>query len=171
VVPFSSCAGGATAEDEVAQRGVLRHVAPAPGERPPLWGIGAGADRLPEDKLREGEIVAALIQAISELPVSQRAVIYLRDVRGLTAREACCALGISDGAQRVRLHRARAQVASSLHARYDAHELNMLLDRAAQARLTVEETGNPPRRQDQRAPQPLGVRTEANPRVSYLHGS
>ena len=44
----------------------------------------------------------------------QRAVITMRDLVGLSAAEVCELLDISDGNQRVLLHRARARVRTAL---------------------------------------------------------
>lgn len=51
-----------------------------------------------------------LAGAIAELPDDARAVVVLRDVRGLSTREAAAMLGISEGAVKVRLHRAHARL-------------------------------------------------------------
>ena len=48
------------------------------------------------------------------LPPDQRTVITLRDLVGLTAPEVCDLLDLSDGNQRVLLHRARARVRTAL---------------------------------------------------------
>jgi len=48
------------------------------------------------------------------LPPAQRQVIELRDVEGCSAEEVCEALGVSDGNQRVLLHRARSRVRAIL---------------------------------------------------------
>jgi RNA polymerase sigma-70 factor (ECF subfamily) len=45
----------------------------------------------------------------------------LRDVLGLSSEEACGVLGVSEGNQRVLLHRARARVRAALEAEV-AHE-------------------------------------------------
>jgi RNA polymerase sigma-70 factor (ECF subfamily) len=58
--------------------------------------------------------VAAVVDT---LPEQQRRVILLRDVAGLDGPEVADALGISEGNQRVVLHRARARVREEL-ARY-----------------------------------------------------
>ena len=50
----------------------------------------------------------------STLAPAQRVVITLRDLAGLGAEEVCGLLGISDGNQRVLLHRARANVRAAL---------------------------------------------------------
>ena len=44
------------------------------------------------------------------LPESQRAVVLMRDVEGLPARDVCDALGISEANQRVLLHRGRSRL-------------------------------------------------------------
>ena len=54
-----------------------------------------------------------------ELPDAQRTVITLRDVIGCTPEEVCEALGISQGNQRVLLHRARARVRARLERHFD----------------------------------------------------
>ena len=48
------------------------------------------------------------------LPVAQREVVVLRDVEGLSALEVATMLGVSDGNQRVLLHRARAHIRDCL---------------------------------------------------------
>jgi RNA polymerase sigma-70 factor, ECF subfamily len=68
----------------------------------------------PEDHLLWKEMLTEVHGAIAELSPMQRRVITLRDVRGLSAEEACEELGISQGNQRVLLHRARAQVRLAL---------------------------------------------------------
>ena len=65
---------------------------------------------LPESRLLARETLELVDQAIGELPPAQRTVITLRDVSGCEADEVCEALGISEGNQRVLLHRARARV-------------------------------------------------------------
>lgn len=53
-------------------------------------------------------------EAVAALPSTQRTVISLRDVEGWSGPEVAQALGISEGNQRVLLHRARAKVRVSL---------------------------------------------------------
>lgn len=74
------------------------------------WGDAPAEWRSPEARLQGGETLALIERAIAELPEAQRTVITLRDVRGLDADEVCELLGLSDGNQRVLLHRARAKV-------------------------------------------------------------
>jgi RNA polymerase sigma-70 factor (ECF subfamily) len=55
-----------------------------------------------------------IVAAVQQLPDSQRVVITLRDLEGWAPDEVCEALGISDGNQRVLLHRARSRVREAL---------------------------------------------------------
>ena len=68
----------------------------------------------PETNLLSAELRAQLVGAIDRLPPAQRAVITLRDVVGLTTDEACAALGVSVGNERLLLHRARAGVRAAI---------------------------------------------------------
>ena len=60
--------------------------------------------------------VAAAERAIDGLPPRQRTVVLLRDVLGWTAAEVRDALDLSDGNERVLLHRGRSAVRRSLEA-------------------------------------------------------
>ena len=53
---------------------------------------------------------------IETLPASQRAVLIMRDVEGLSAEETCAALSLSAENQRVLLHRARAKLRNLVEA-------------------------------------------------------
>jgi RNA polymerase sigma-70 factor (ECF subfamily) len=75
---------------------------------PDEWGT------TPEQMLLSGETRAFIDAAIQQLRPSQREVITLRDVQGLSAPEACEILGISEANQRVLLHRARSKVRMAL---------------------------------------------------------
>jgi len=68
----------------------------------------------PEQQLLAQETLQHLRAAIEGLPESQRAVIQLRDVEGWSAEEVCEALCVSEGNQRVLLHRARSRVRREL---------------------------------------------------------
>jgi len=71
-------------------------------------------DADPETGLLSAELRQHLLRAVDELSPDQRAVITLRDLIGLTAPEVCDLLELSDGNQRVLLHRARARVRTAL---------------------------------------------------------
>ena len=68
----------------------------------------------PESRLLAGELRSRLLEAVDALPARQRAVITLRDIVGLPAEEVASLLEVSDGNQRLLLHRARARVRSQL---------------------------------------------------------
>jgi RNA polymerase sigma-70 factor (ECF subfamily) len=69
---------------------------------------------LPEEQLLAEETLARVREAIAGLPARQQEVILLRDVEGWEPEEVSEALGITDGNQRVLLHRARSKVRNEL---------------------------------------------------------
>jgi len=71
---------------------------------------------LPEESVLGREMRVTLDALIDALPPRQRAVLVLRDVEGLSAAEACEALGLSDANHRVLLHRARCRERTHLEA-------------------------------------------------------
>jgi RNA polymerase sigma-70 factor, ECF subfamily len=75
---------------------------------PPRW------DDMPEERLVSRETRSVIEKAIAELPPVQQAVIALRDVEGWDSAEVCELLGLSEGNQRVLLHRARTRVRAAL---------------------------------------------------------
>lgn len=77
---------------------------------PQSWGAA------PEEAALAGETRRYLAQALATLPASQREVITLRDVEGLSAQEVCNILGVSEINQRVLLHRARSKARQALGA-------------------------------------------------------
>jgi len=106
-VPFSSLGDPdpdepAVDADRFADTGV-------PGRGP--WATPPRAlDRVPEERLLAREAQERIVAAIVALPPAQRAVITLRDVDGLSSEETCDVLGLTEGNQRVLLHRARSKV-------------------------------------------------------------
>jgi len=74
---------------------------------------------LPEQQLLSKETLEVVSRAIDALPDAQRLVITMRDVTGCSAEEVCEALGVSEGNQRVLLHRARARVRSAVERHLD----------------------------------------------------
>jgi RNA polymerase sigma-70 factor (ECF subfamily) len=88
------------------------------------WMLGPSEWQTPEEELIQGETREAILQAIDQLPEAQRAVITMRDVEGFPADEVAEALGISDGNQRVLLHRARSKVRAAIEAHLGAIEPN-----------------------------------------------
>jgi RNA polymerase sigma-70 factor, ECF subfamily len=88
------------------------------------WRMGPSEWQTPEEELLQGETRDVILQAIEQLSDAQRAVITLRDVEGFPADEVAEALGISDGNQRVLLHRARSKVRAAIEEHLGAIELN-----------------------------------------------
>jgi RNA polymerase sigma-70 factor, ECF subfamily len=71
-------------------------------------------DADPETGLLSAELRAHLMEAVDGLSPDQRAVITLRDLVGVPSKEVSELLDISDGNQRVLLHRARSRVRAAL---------------------------------------------------------
>jgi RNA polymerase sigma-70 factor (ECF subfamily) len=74
---------------------------------------------LPDEALLSRETLDVVMRAIEELPAAQRVVITMRDVAGCSAEEVCGTLDVSDGNQRVLLHRARSHVRGALERHLD----------------------------------------------------
>ena len=68
----------------------------------------------PETQLLSAELRKRLLDVVEELPPAQRAVITMRDLLGMPAEDVCALLDVSDGNQRVLLHRARSRVRRAL---------------------------------------------------------
>src|SRR5690348_10971272 len=64
----------------------------------------------PERALDSSEAVARIEQEIEKLPETQRLVITMRDVLGMSSEDVRSALDLSETNQRVLLHRARSKV-------------------------------------------------------------
>lgn len=69
---------------------------------------------VPSEALERREISELVRSAIECLPEIYRNVILLRDIEEMDGRETAAALGISEGAVKVRLHRARAMLQRAL---------------------------------------------------------
>ena len=111
-VPFSSLTGDDEDGPSVDESRFLSL------DHPDWPGHWAGAPvswrELPEERLVAGETLGRLREAIDGLPPKQRQVITLRDVEGWSADEVCALLGLSEGNQRILLHRARSKVRAAL---------------------------------------------------------
>jgi RNA polymerase sigma-70 factor (ECF subfamily) len=108
-VPFSALAAEAEGEGPSVEPERFHREGPeaATWAAPPQqWGG--------EERLLAGETREVIRAAIDELPHAQRAVISLRDVEGVGAAEVCELLDLTEGNQRVLLHRARSKVRRAL---------------------------------------------------------
>jgi RNA polymerase sigma-70 factor (ECF subfamily) len=77
----------------------------------------------PEDALLAEETLEQVRTAIAQLPPRQQEVIVLRDVEGWDPAEVSEALGLTDGNQRVLLHRARSKVRGELERYFGGVEM------------------------------------------------
>src|SRR4051812_45706274 len=110
--PFSSLAAEGEADEAAVDADRFRpetdrwggHWAAAPAD----WSA------LPEERLLGSETLARVHEAIQTLPPRQAEVVVLRDVEGWSPDEVCAALDISDGNQRILLHRGRSKVRAAL---------------------------------------------------------
>ena len=83
-------------------------------------GQSAGADELsvdvadasadPAAMLEDDDLAARTAVALGQLPEEAREVVLMRDVQGFSTKQAAHLLGISEGAVKVRLHRAHARL-------------------------------------------------------------
>jgi RNA polymerase sigma-70 factor, ECF subfamily len=87
---------------------------PAGAWAEPLEGWESAAD----DRLVAGTWAAALRVALDDLPPRQREIVLLRDVEELSSEDVCALVGITEGNQRVLLHRGRSRLRTLLE-----HEL------------------------------------------------
>jgi RNA polymerase sigma-70 factor (ECF subfamily) len=114
-VPFASLAP----EGEEAAVDPARFRGPADAFPGHWWAYPANWAELPDEVLLGRETLAVVTGAIEELPDAQRVVITMRDVAGCSPEEVCDTLEISEGNQRVLLHRARSRVRAALERHLD----------------------------------------------------
>jgi RNA polymerase sigma-70 factor, ECF subfamily len=115
IIPFSSLFNATTEPDEPAvdpDRFLAADHPEYPGHwtsnRPTSW------NELPESRILSDETRACIKAAVEKLPPAQREVITLRDIDGWTSEEVCTLLNLTEGNQRVLLHRARSKVRGAL---------------------------------------------------------
>ena len=69
-----------------------------------------------DDRLVASQLAERIRPKLDELPEMQRQVVLLRDVEGMSAEEVCDLLGLTQGNQRVLLHRGRSRLRGMLEA-------------------------------------------------------
>ncbi|MGD0314060.1 MAG: sigma-70 family RNA polymerase sigma factor [Acidimicrobiales bacterium] len=69
-----------------------------------------------DDRVVAGTWTKVLRSALDELPSRQREIVLLRDVEGMASEDVCQLLGVTEGNQRVLLHRGRSRLRSMLEA-------------------------------------------------------
>lgn len=68
----------------------------------------------PAERVVELDEASRVARGVRELTEKDRAIVILRDIEGLSTREAAKILGISEGAAKVRLHRAHARLRQAI---------------------------------------------------------
>jgi RNA polymerase sigma-70 factor (ECF subfamily) len=68
-------------------------------------------------------MLEAIAAAMERLSPTQRAVMTMRDAEGLGSDETCQILGLTEGNQRVLLHRARSKVRKEVETHFRAGEV------------------------------------------------
>jgi len=119
-LPFSSMNGSDDGGDPSVDPN--RFFPPDHSRYPDQWSVGPTPWETPEEGLLSGETRGVILRAIEELPAAQRTVVTLRDVEGWPPEEVCDALEVSEGNQRVLLHRGRSRVRSALEQYFGAVE-------------------------------------------------
>jgi RNA polymerase sigma-70 factor (ECF subfamily) len=123
-LPFSSLAAQ-EAEPNEEPLDASRFL-PADHDRwPHHWALGPTRWETPEEGLLSGETRDCILRAVESLPPAQRTVITLRDIEGWPSDEVCAALEVSEGNQRVLLHRARSKVRRAVEEYYGAVEVTV----------------------------------------------
>jgi len=104
-VPMSSLRDDADDDAPTVEPDRFRPVGdPYPGH----WRSFPASWPSPEQRTVGAEAGHVVADALASLPDQQRTVVTLRDVHGFEATEVCRLLGVSEGNQRVLLHRGRA---------------------------------------------------------------
>jgi RNA polymerase sigma-70 factor (ECF subfamily) len=94
------------------KRARRRHEVPLENEQWQDWHAPASGD--PGAELDRRQLAERLDSALLNLPAGYRAVVVMRDVYGFSLAEVGNQLGISEGAAKVRLHRARQKLKEML---------------------------------------------------------
>jgi RNA polymerase sigma-70 factor (ECF subfamily) len=74
----------------------------------------AARERSLDGEVDRARMRACILDVVERLPTSQRAAILLGELRGFSDRELADALGVSLGAAKIRLHRARRALKAAL---------------------------------------------------------
>jgi RNA polymerase sigma-70 factor (ECF subfamily) len=77
--------------------------------------VGRSAEDAAVERIEEARLASQVREALGSLSPSDAALITLTLLEHYSPAEAALALGISNGAVRTRLHRARSRMADALH--------------------------------------------------------
>ncbi len=114
-VPFSALLSRELDDDAPAVEADRFLPADAP-RWPGHWAVAPQPWNVPEARLLAAETRRVIDDAIAGLPPVQREVVTLRDLVGMDPGDVCQLMGLTDGNQRVLLHRARSRVRRALEA-------------------------------------------------------
>lgn len=88
--------------------------APMPGPDGPIRMDLPHPGRNPEQLADNAGLCRRLRKALRTLPVPSRAIVFLREMEGLSTREVATVMGISEDNVKARLHRARVALQAEL---------------------------------------------------------
>jgi RNA polymerase sigma-70 factor (ECF subfamily) len=101
-----------------AQRRLSRHpparAEPKPDREDPIVSLSESPELGPEARTLDREFERTLERALGQLPADWRAAVVLRDVEGISTRDAAEIAGIGEAAFKSRLHRGRMQLRTLL---------------------------------------------------------
>jgi RNA polymerase sigma-70 factor, ECF subfamily len=87
---------------------------PDPDREDPILAVQESPEFGPEAQTLDREVERALESALDQLPADWRAAVVLRDVEGLSTRDAAEIVGVREAAFKSRLHRGRMQLRALL---------------------------------------------------------
>jgi RNA polymerase sigma-70 factor, ECF subfamily len=126
IVPFSSL--GPEDEEDGGAVDAERFLPDGHSRWPGHWTAPPADWRcIPQARLVAQETLELIQAAIDRLPARQQQVLVLRDVEGWDSEDVCAALGLSEGNQRVLLHRARSKVRAEVEPYMDGLSLDLAL--------------------------------------------
>ncbi len=109
------------AVDRLKRRADERHIDSGMLDDSELWKIAHDSvekftdwGENPEQYFSNNQLTEFLSRALDKIPPDSKAVFELRDLQGLSSKEAAEALGMNEGAVRVRLHRVRQYLVKEL---------------------------------------------------------
>ena len=87
---------------------------PAPDREEPVVSLAESSELGPEAQTLDREFERTLERALDELPAEWRTAVVLRDIEGLSTRDAAEVAGIREAAFKSRLHRGRMELRALL---------------------------------------------------------
>jgi RNA polymerase sigma-70 factor, ECF subfamily len=87
---------------------------PDPDREDPIVSLPESPELGPEAQVLDREFERTLERALDQLPADWRAAVVLRDIEGLSTRQAAQIVGVREAAFKSRLHRGRMQLRALL---------------------------------------------------------